>query len=46
MADDFDQEFELELIIGLVYAIGTEKGLVIDLLKERLGLAGYAVRER
>jgi hypothetical protein len=44
MADDFDQEFESELIIGLVCAVGTEKGLVIDLLTERLGRAGYAVQ--
>jgi cytidine deaminase len=44
MADDFEQEFESELIIGLVCAVGAQKGLVIDLLKERLGRAGYAVQ--
>jgi deoxycytidylate deaminase len=32
-----------ELIIGLVAAVGTETALVVDLLKERLGCAGYCV---
>src|SRR5690348_6950173 len=44
MADDFEQEFDSELILGLVCAVGAEKGLVIDLLKERLGRAGYTVQ--
>ena len=34
---------DYELVIGLVGAVGTELKQVIDLLKERLGLAGYAV---
>lgn len=36
-------EFDSELIIGIVSAVGTESRVVIDLLKERLGLAGYRV---
>jgi cytidine deaminase len=44
MADELEQEFHSELIIGLVCAVGAEKGLVIDLLEERLGRAGYAVQ--
>lgn len=32
-----------ELIIGLVCAVGTETSQVIELLNERLGLAGYRV---
>jgi deoxycytidylate deaminase len=44
VADDSDPEFESELIIGLVCAVGAEKSLIVDLLKERLGRAGYAVR--
>lgn len=43
MTDYLSDELDSELIIGLVSAIGTEKALVIDLLKERLGRAGYTV---
>lgn len=32
-----------ELVIGLVCSVGTETSLVIDLLQERLGQAGYRV---
>lgn len=38
-----NDELDSELVIGLVCAVGTESGLVIDLLKERLGRAGYSV---
>ena len=38
-----DQQLDSELIIGLVCAVGSETSLVIDLLKERLGCAGYKV---
>lgn len=38
-----DQQLDSELIIGLVSAVGSETSLVIDLLKERLGCAGYKV---
>ncbi|MBX3417877.1 MAG: cytidine deaminase [Pirellulaceae bacterium] len=34
-------ELDSELAIGLVCAVGTEINLVIDLLRERLGRAGY-----
>jgi len=44
MNEHLSDEFDSELIIGLVSAVGAEKYLVIDLLKERLGRAGYAVR--
>jgi hypothetical protein len=44
MAGDFEQELDSGLIIGLVCAVGTEKALVIDLLRERLGRAVYAVQ--
>lgn len=43
MTDPFNGELHSELIIGLVNAVGTENKLVIDLLKERLGRAGYSV---
>jgi cytidine deaminase len=36
-------DFEPELVIGLVSAVGTENSRVTDLLTERLGLAGYRV---
>lgn len=36
-------EFDSELVIGLVCSVGTETSLVIDLLRERLGRAGYRV---
>lgn len=36
-------ELDPELVIGLVCSVGTETGLVIDLLRERLGRAGYRV---
>jgi cytidine deaminase len=36
-----NQSFDPELIIGLVGAVGTEIKLVVDLLEERLRLAGY-----
>jgi deoxycytidylate deaminase len=36
-------QVESELVIGLVSAVGTETNLVLDLLKERLGAAGYDV---
>ncbi len=36
-------DFEPELVIGLVSAVGTENSSVINLLTERLGLAGYRV---
>lgn len=41
MADYLNNQLESELIIGLVTAVGTETSLVIDLLKECLGRAGY-----
>src|SRR5438067_1268881 len=44
MPDDFEQRLDSELIIGLVCAVGTEKDLVVELLRERLGRAGYAVQ--
>jgi len=37
-----NQSFDPELIIGLVGAVGTEIRLVVDLLEERLRLAGYS----
>ena len=37
-------ELHSELIIGLISAVGTETELVIELLKERLGRAGYVVQ--
>lgn len=37
-------EFNPELVIGLVGAAGTELDRVTDILKELLGLSGYAVR--
>jgi deoxycytidylate deaminase len=40
-----ENEFDSELVIGLVSAVGTENRRVIDLLTERLGLAGYRVHE-
>ena len=40
-----ENEFDSELVIGLVSAVGTENRRVIDLLTERLGLAGYRVYE-
>ena len=43
MNDLLRNEFDSELIIGLVSAVGTENSLVFDLLKERLGRAGYTV---
>ncbi len=36
-------EFDSEIVIGLVCSVGTETSLVIDLLRERLGRAGYRV---
>ena len=36
-----NKELDSELVIGLVCAVGTETGLVIDLLRERLGRVGY-----
>ncbi len=36
-------ELDSELVIGLVCSVGTETSLVIDLLRERLGRAGYRV---
>jgi deoxycytidylate deaminase len=42
MTDNF-VDLHSELVIGLVSAVGTENNLVIDLLKERLGRAGYHV---
>jgi deoxycytidylate deaminase len=36
-------ELDTELVIGLVCSVGTETSLVIDLLRERLGRAGYRV---
>ena len=36
-------EIQSELVIGLVCAVGTETERAIELLKERLGRAGYAV---
>jgi hypothetical protein len=39
-----NNELDSELLIGLVCPVGTEKSLVIDLLKERLGRAGYSVQ--
>lgn len=38
-----NDELDSELVIGLVSAVGTESGLVIELLRERLGRAGYRV---
>jgi deoxycytidylate deaminase len=43
MTDHLNNQLESELIIGLVTAVGTETSLVIDLLKECLGRAGYDV---
>lgn len=40
-----EEHFDSELVIGLVSAVGTENRLVIDLLTERLGRAGYKVHE-
>lgn len=37
------KDLHSEMVIGLVSAIGTENDLVINLLKERLGRAGYHV---
>jgi len=39
-----DQEIQSELIVGLVGAVGTEIKQVVELLNERLGLAGYNVQ--
>ncbi len=39
----YSNELDSELVIGLVCSVGTETGLVIDLLRERLGRAGYRV---
>ncbi len=36
-------ELDSELVIGLVCSVGTETSLVVDLLRERLGRAGYRV---
>ena len=36
-------EFDSELVIGLVGAVGTELRRVADILKEQLQLAGYGV---
>ncbi len=41
MPDYLNDQLESELIIGLVSAVGTETSLAIELLKERLGRAGY-----
>jgi len=38
-------QFDSEIVIGLVSAVGTENNRVIALLKERLGLAGYTVHD-
>jgi len=38
-----DQQFDSELVIGLVSAVGSETKLVIDLLKENMSCAGYNV---
>ncbi|MEZ6121207.1 MAG: anti-phage dCTP deaminase [Pirellulaceae bacterium] len=38
-----NDELDSELIIGLVCAVGTESGQVVELLEERLGRAGYHV---
>ena len=38
-----NKELDSELVIGVVCAVGTETGLVIDLLRERLGRVGYRV---
>lgn len=43
MPDLANDGLNSELIIGLVSAVGAEKALVVELLKERLGLAGYRV---
>ncbi len=45
MSDDLNHDFDSELVIGLVGAVGTELSEVSDLLKERLRLAGYQVQE-
>jgi deoxycytidylate deaminase len=37
-------ELDSELIIGLVCAVGTESILIVDLIKERLGRAGYIAK--
>jgi deoxycytidylate deaminase len=39
--ENLGSEFDSELIIGLVSAVGTENQRVIDLLKSRLAEAGY-----
>ncbi len=39
-----NNDLNSELIIGIVSAVGADKSLVVDLLKERLGRAGYDVR--
>lgn len=44
MSKQMTEGLDSELIIGLVGAVGTENSLVIDLLKERLGRAGYRVQ--
>jgi deoxycytidylate deaminase len=43
--DDYlsHHEFDPELVIGLVCAVGTESGQIVELLQERLGRAGYRV---
>lgn len=43
--EDFynSNELDSELVIGLVCSVGTETALVVDLLRERLGRAGYRV---
>lgn len=43
MAIEEYYELDSELVIGLVCSVGTETGLVIELLRERLGRAGYRV---
>ncbi len=40
-----EEQFDSELVIGLVSAVGTENKRVVDLLKESLGVAGYTVHE-
>lgn len=44
MSLQVNNDLKSELIIGIVSAVGADKTLVIDLLKERLGRAGYDVR--
>lgn len=41
--DNMTTDFDSELVIGLVSAVGTETTLITELLKERLNLAGYNV---